>query len=73
MEQEEKLLSGKRKQNMKLYSIHRMLTADLLFYYAIKFVFLTEVKGLAPADIVLASAFFGIFKVIFQIPRNSIN
>lgn len=70
MEQEEKVLSEKRKQNMKLYSIHRMLTADLLFYYAIKFIFLTQIKGLSAGDIVLATAFFGIFKVIFQIPTT---
>lgn len=70
MDQEEKVLSDKRKRNMKLYSIHRMLTADLLFYYAIKFIFLTQVKGLTAGDIVLASAFFGIFKVIFQIPTT---
>ena len=70
MEKEEKVLSNKRKRNMKLYSIHRMLTADLLFYYAIKFIFLTQIKGLTAGDIVLASAFFGIFKVIFQIPTT---
>ena len=70
MDQEEKVLSEKRKQNMKLYSIHRMLTADLLFYYAIKFIFLTQIKGLTAGNIVLATAFFGIFKVIFQIPTT---
>lgn len=68
MDREEKVLANKRKRNMDLYSIHRMLTADLLFYYAIKFIFLTQVKGLTASDIVLASAFFGLFKVVFQIP-----
>ena len=47
MDREEKILANKRKRNMDLYSIHRMLTADLLFYYAIKFIFLTQVKALA--------------------------
>lgn len=70
MNTEEKVLSMKRKHNMKLYSIHRMLTVDLLFYYAIKFIFLTQVKGISASDIVLASAFLGIFKVIFQIPTT---
>lgn len=70
MDKEEKVLSKKRKQNMKIYSIHRMLTADLLFYYAIKFIFLTQIKGLTAGNIVLATAFFGIFKVIFQIPTT---
>lgn len=68
MEAEEKKISEKRKNNMKIYGIHKMLTADLLFYYGIKFLFLTQVKGLTAGNIVLASAFWGIFKVIFQIP-----
>lgn len=68
MEQEEKIISEKRKQNIKLYTMHRMLTADLLFYYAIKFAFLTQIKGLSAGDIVLASAFFGVFKLLSQIP-----
>lgn len=72
MELEEKILSTKRKQNMQLYSIHRMLTADLLFYYSIKFLFLTQIKSMSASDIVLASAFWGIFKVIFQIPVTAI-
>ena len=68
MDEEDKKISEKRKENMKTYTIHKMLTADLLFYYGIKFLFLTQVKKLSAGDIVLASAFWGIFKVIFQIP-----
>lgn len=65
---DEKELSIKRRKNMKLYSIHRMLTVDLLFYYAIKFMFLTQIKGISPSYIVLATAFFGVAKALFQIP-----
>ena len=68
MDIDEKELSEKRKKNMKLFSIHRMLTADLLFYYAIKFIFLSQIKGLSASNIVLATAFFGIFRALFQIP-----
>ena len=68
MEAKEKSLTEKRKKNMKLYSIHRMLTFDLLFYYAVKFLFLTQIKGFETENIVIASACWGIFKVIFQIP-----
>ncbi len=67
MEQGEKLLSEKRKMNMKTHSIHKMLTADLLFYYGIKFLFLTQIKNLTAGDIIIASAFFGIFRAIFQV------
>lgn len=72
MEAEEKVLAEKRKKNMKTYSIHRMLTFDLLFYYAIKFLFLTQEKGFTAGDIVTASACWGLFKVIFQIPVTAI-
>ena len=68
MEPEEKIFSIKRKRNMKIYSIHRMLTFDLLFYYAIKFLFLTQIKGFNPEDIVIASACWGLFRVLFQVP-----
>ena len=49
MEPEDKVLAKKRKINMELYSIHRMLTFDLLFYYAIKFLFLGKTKVLSEA------------------------
>ena len=70
MEQKEKVLSENRKHNMKLYSVHRMLTADLLFYYAVEYIFLTQVKGLSAGDIVLANAFWGVFQFILQIPTT---
>lgn len=68
MDPQEKELSEKRKRNMKLTIIHKALTYDLLFFYGIKFLFLSQVKGISAGDIVLASAFYGIFKAIFQIP-----
>lgn len=68
MDPQEKELSEKRKRNMKLTVIHKALTYDLLFFYGIKFLFLAQVKNISASDIVLASAFYGIFKAIFQIP-----
>ena len=67
METEEKVIARMKKRNMEIYSIHRMLTFDLLFYYAIKFLFLTQIKGFTAGNIVTASAFWGIFKVIFLV------
>ena len=68
MESKEKEQINARKKNMRIYSVHRMLTFDLLFYYAIKFLFLTQVKGFTASDIVVVSAFLGLFNVLFQIP-----
>ena len=68
MESKEKDKINARKKNMRIYSVHRMLTFDLLIYYAIKFLFLTQVKNFTASDIVTVSAFLGLFKVLLQIP-----
>ena len=61
-----------RKQNMKIYSIYRAISLDLIFYYAIEFLFLTQVKHISNSDIVLGGAFYAIFMIIFQIPASII-
>ena len=63
-------LTFKRKDNLKLYPIHRMLAADYLFFYAIKVLFLTQVKELSVSDIVIGTACYGIFSVLAQIPST---
>ncbi len=61
-----------RKQNMKIYSLYRAISADLIFYYAIEFLFLTQVKHISSSDIVLGQAFYAVFMIIFQIPASII-
>lgn len=60
----------KRKQNMKLYSMYRAISMDILFYYAIEFLFLTQVKNIVASEVVLKSSFYAMFMVILQIPAN---
>ena len=62
MNQEKKIRKA-RKQNMKLYSLYRAISIDLIFYYAIEFLFLTQVKHLSSSDVVLGGAFYAIFIV----------
>lgn len=57
-----------RKNNMKLYSIYKTLSWDTLFYATISFLFLTQVKKIEPADIVLLTSISAIFGIIFNIP-----
>ena len=59
-----------RKQNMKIYSLYRAISCDLVFFYAIEFLFLTQVKNISASDIVLKGAFYSIFMIIFQIPAS---
>lgn len=60
----------KRKQNMKIYSMYRAISMDLIFFYAIDFLFLTQVKNISASDVVLKTSFYALFMVILQIPAN---
>ena len=62
----EKELINMRKQNIRLYSIYEVISIDLLFYYGIKILFLSQVKGISEANIVLASSVFALFSVLSQ-------
>lgn len=65
---EEKILARKRKLNMKLYPVYRMLAADVLFFNAIKVLFLTQVKGFSNANVVFMESIYAFFKMFLQIP-----
>lgn len=53
-------------KNLKRYPLYKMFAWDLLFYYAIIFIFLLKVKNLSASQIFFADAFYPIFKFIFQ-------
>ena len=65
---EEKELERKKKNNIKLYPIYRIFSWDLLFYYAIIYLFLTIEKGISAAEVLKFEAFYILFKFLTQIP-----
>lgn len=56
------------KNNIKLFPIYKATSWDLLFFYTMLFLFLTQVKGISAADVLLAESTYPIFKCIFLIP-----
>ncbi len=56
-----------RKNNMRIYPIYKMFAWDLVFYYAITFLFQTQVKGLSPSVVLLGDSFYAIFRTVFQL------
>lgn len=68
--EKEKINAQKRKLNMKLYPMYRMLSADILFYNAVKILFLTQIKQISNANVVLLESFYSFFKMILQIPMT---
>ena len=61
-----------RKTNMKIFPTYKKLSWDFIFFYTINFLFLTQVKGINPADIVLIDSFYYLFGVITQVPATFI-
>lgn len=61
-----------RKKNMKLYPIYRMIGSDIIFLYAIKMLFLTQVKEINPQDVVMSLSVYALFMIILQIPITSL-
>ena len=53
-----------RKNNMKIFPWYKMLSWDLLFFYSVSFLFLVDIKGLTPAQVILVDAFYPLFKFI---------
>ena len=56
-----------RKNNMRIFPLYKMFSWDLLFYYAISFLFLTQVKKFTASQVLLTDSFYAIFRVGFQI------
>ncbi len=68
----EQTLIQNKKYNIKLFPFYKAISWDLLFYYAVSFLFLTNTKGISAADVLFVDAFYPIFKFILQIPNTAI-
>jgi MFS family permease len=61
-----------KKKNTKIFPIYKMLSWDLLFYYAISFLFLVQVKNIEASQVLLGETVFTIACVFLQIPAGRI-
>lgn len=69
MLEDERLVKA-RKKNMKLYPLYRMVGNDIVFLYAIKMLFLTQVKGINPSDVIFSVSMYAFFMIILQVPAT---
>lgn len=67
---EDKMLKHKKQKNIELYKSYRAFSFDLLFYYAIIYLFLTIEKGITATQILQFDAFYIFFKFLTQIPST---
>lgn len=62
----------KRKNNMRLFPYYIMFGNDLLFYYSIYVLFLSEVKQVSDANIVFLSSIYAISTVFVMLTITAI-
>ena len=67
MNTKEKLVRYK-KNNVRLFPLYKMVSWDLLFYYPIIFLFLTQVKGFSASQVLFSDAFYTLSNTLWQIP-----
>lgn len=60
-----------KKRNVRIFPIYKAVSWDLLFYFPIIFLFLTQVKGLSASQVLLADAFYTFANTFWQIPITS--
>ena len=58
------------KYNRRIFPLYKGFGWDPLFYGAIIFLFLTEVKGIAPAKVMYAESIYSFFLLLLQIPAT---
>ncbi|MCI8471145.1 MAG: MFS transporter [Clostridia bacterium] len=61
-----------RKRNMKLFPAYKAFSWDYLFFYTVNFLFLTQIKNINAADVVLIDSFYYLFTMFSQIPATFI-
>lgn len=60
------------KRNINLFKFYQMFSKDLLFYYAISFLFLSQEKGLSASQILFVETFYPVSKILVQFFATSI-
>lgn len=61
-----------RKTNMKIFPTYKKMAWDYLFYHSIDFLFLTQIKNISAADVVLLNSIKALCGIFIQIPANVI-
>lgn len=61
-----------KKKNVRIFPIYKTVSWDLLFYFPIIFLFLTQVKGLTASQVLFADAFYTLSNTFWQLPVTSL-
>ena len=66
----EQIILKKKKKNVKIFPIYKTISWDLLFYYPIIFLFLTQVKGFSASQVLFSDSMYTLFNMFWQLPMT---
>ena len=66
----EQIILRKKKKNVKIFPIYKTISWDLLFYYPIIFLFLTQVKGFSASQVLFSDSMYTLFNMFWQLPMT---
>ena len=71
-EDADKIIKEDKQFNIRIFPSYKMLSWDLLFYYSIIFLYLTQVKHLSAAQVILGETLYNVVLLVFQLPAGKI-
>lgn len=71
-ETKERKMIRHKKRNVRIFPIYKTLSWDLLFYFPIIFLFLTQIKGFSASQVLFADAFYTLANTFWQLPVTSL-
>ena len=71
-ETKERKIIRHKKKNVRIFPIYKTVSWDLLFYFPIIFLFLTQVKGFSASQVLFADAFYTLANTFWQLPVTSL-
>ncbi len=71
-ETKERKMIRHKKKNVRIFPIYKTVSWDLLFYFPIIFLFLTQIKGFSASQVLYADAFYTLANTFWQLPVTSL-
>ena len=71
-ETKERKIVRHKKKNVRIFPIYKTVSWDLLFYFPIIFLFLTQIKGFSASQVLFSDAFYTLANTLWQLPVTSL-
>ena len=65
-------VSENKRKNARIYPLYKMVSWDVICFYAVEFLFYTKTKHVTASEVLIINAFYILFRLTMQIPAVAI-